>query len=822
MPTKVQIILEGKDNASDDIKRVRSSLGDLNKTPLSGITASLTKLGSIVGTGLVIGAGAAAAAFTKFAYDGFNAAADLEQQMSGIAAVLGKTAAEVAPLNDLIQDLALNPNLTVNTQEAADAIQMLARNGLDMDTIMAGAAESVVALANATGGEFAQSADVMTDAMKQFGIEASDLGVVVDGINGVVNNSKFAMNDMALALAQGGGVASDAGVEFDDFATTIAAISPLFSSGSDAGTSFKTFLNSLSPSTKTAKAAMQELGLWTEETGSAFYDASGNLRDMNEIAGILNSSLSGLTEEQRSNALETIFGTDAMRAAAGVAGFTSEEFTALSDKVNTTGSAFASASTRMDNFRGDMDIFQGVVESLSIKLGQELLPVMRPVIQAFTDFATIYGPPAIDFVVDFAGAVSSLIGNLTSGMPMIDVANLAIKDFGRAFGMSSDDIREARGVLETVLDTFGDIGDMIAEGDIEGLFELFMDGLSAAADMIGEALQPVADAFTDWFNSIDWQYYGTLMIQRMFEFAGDVMSFIGEAMSNLFTAVVEWFNSVDWASVGAIMWEAIKTYLTGVFAVGGAIVGVLATLFTAVSTWFTEQDWPALATALWDAFTAALTGFFGGIGEDIAPLYDSFVEWANNADWAGMAEGVVNAIVDGLIALWDMAIVFEEWRLDMYAKAGETDWSAIGESIIDAIKVAAGAAIMLANPLLAMQWLEGLLSEVTGIDFGSIGAQIVEGIAAGVSSAANAIQAALMAKAQEAWSAVTSWFNGLGGGGGAPAGAPAGAGAGAAGDAMPGGNRGMQVTNNIIYNVTARNFDPARERLSVLAQYGGI
>lgn len=74
------------------------------------------------------------------------------------------------------------------------------------------------------------------------------------------------------------------GVEFKDFTTSIAAIAPLFASGSDAGTSYKVFLQSLVPKSKSAAEAMERLGL-------EFFDAQGNMKDMGEISSMLNAKL---------------------------------------------------------------------------------------------------------------------------------------------------------------------------------------------------------------------------------------------------------------------------------------------------------------------------------------------------------------------------------------------------------------------------------------------------------------------------------------------------------------------------------------------------
>ena len=167
------------------------------------------KVGMAAVTGIVAaGAVAASAAIAKVAFDGVKAAIDMEEQMSGIAAIFSTTVDEIKPLGTLIKELGLNPNLKVNATEAADAIEMLGKNGLTMAEILDGAAESTVLLANSTGADFSVAANIGTDAMALFNIEADNMIEAVDGITSVTVNSKFDINDYALALAQGGGVAA--------------------------------------------------------------------------------------------------------------------------------------------------------------------------------------------------------------------------------------------------------------------------------------------------------------------------------------------------------------------------------------------------------------------------------------------------------------------------------------------------------------------------------------------------------------------------------------------------------------------------------------
>ena len=52
-----------------------------------------------------------------------------------------------------------------------------------------------------------------------------------------------------------------------------------------------------------------------QELGINAYDAQGKFIGLSGLAGVLKDKLSGLSQEQRNQALATIFGTDAIRAA---------------------------------------------------------------------------------------------------------------------------------------------------------------------------------------------------------------------------------------------------------------------------------------------------------------------------------------------------------------------------------------------------------------------------------------------------------------------------------------------------------------------------
>jgi len=139
MSSKLDILITASNEASGPINQIKKSLGGLGT--VAGTTIAAAGAASI----------AAVAGITAVVADGVGKAAEMEQRVADIASVMGKSADEVQPLSNLISQLGIDPKLKVDATEAADAIEMLARNGVSMQEILDGAARSTVLLANATG-----------------------------------------------------------------------------------------------------------------------------------------------------------------------------------------------------------------------------------------------------------------------------------------------------------------------------------------------------------------------------------------------------------------------------------------------------------------------------------------------------------------------------------------------------------------------------------------------------------------------------------------------------------------------------------------------
>ncbi|OUB10918.1 phage tail tape measure protein [Bacillus thuringiensis serovar shandongiensis] len=128
-----------------------------------------------------------------------------------------------------------------------------------------------------------------------------------------------------------------------------------------------------------AEKAFQKLTFSTGIMTNAFFDSNGNLKEMSDIADILQMTMQGLTAEQRQSYMYTLFGSDAIRAANilykeganGVKNMYSEM-----SKVT----ALEVAETKMNTTKGKIEELSGAVDTLKKSFGDALLPILIDVV----------------------------------------------------------------------------------------------------------------------------------------------------------------------------------------------------------------------------------------------------------------------------------------------------------------------------------------------------------------------------------------------------------------------------------------------------------
>lgn len=436
-----------------------------------------------------------------------KSAADFESQISGIAAVSGATGAELDSIRS--KALQLGKDTQFSASESAAAMEELIKAGIPIKAVLEGAADGAVALAAAGGVAIPEAATLASNAMNAFGIEAKDLGGVVDTIAGAANASAIDVGEFGQSLQQVGAVANLAGLSFDDTAVAIAELGNAGIKGSDAGTSLKTFLQNLIPVTDKEKGLMQELGIIAVDTGTAmktlatkgikpastsfndiiasiekyneanggakvgtakagkealayaqklgvvrnqFFDAQGNTKKLADIQQVLANSLKGMSKEQKLATLQTLFGSDAIRAAAVLADNGAAGYEKLAGAIGKTTAADVAAK-RMDNLKGQMEQLKGSLETAGIVIGTILLPAVRAVVVFFTNLLNKFlelSPTTQKIIMAMLGLVAAVAIGILAFIKIMGV----IKQFKAAM-MLLQTMSKLSGLMKFIFGPWG-------------------------------------------------------------------------------------------------------------------------------------------------------------------------------------------------------------------------------------------------------------------------------------------------------------------------------------------------------------------------------
>ncbi|MFB3160431.1 phage tail tape measure protein [Neobacillus sp. 179-J 1A1 HS] len=351
--------------------RMRDVRGQMAQTSRSAQRVS-KDIGGIQTAALTVGSAVAAGIGAAV-----KTAADFEKKMSDIKSVSGATASEMQALSELAKEA--GRSTAFSATEAAAGIEELIKAGLTVEQIMGGGLKGALDLASAGNLQLADAAEIASTALNAF---RDDHLSVVDAANllaGAANASATDVSELKFGLSAVSAVASGAGMSFEDTATALATFAQNGLKGSDAGTSLKTMLMNLSPSTKEATELFQQLGIITEDGANQFYDAEGKLKSLSDVTDVLRKALEKLNPKERGDALKQMFGSDAVRAGSILFKEGAEGVERMAEAMSKI-TAAETAATKLDNLHGSVEELKGSLETLGIEIGEDFLPLL-------TDFA---------------------------------------------------------------------------------------------------------------------------------------------------------------------------------------------------------------------------------------------------------------------------------------------------------------------------------------------------------------------------------------------------------------------------------------------------
>jgi len=693
---------DGLQNFAKDAERAASSFS-------SGFSRIVTGALHEVGAALTNFAAEGAQAMVGFVKDSIGLAGDFEAGMNKFGAVVGSSLADagmdLADFKNLF--LELGKSTAFSAAQAQEAAIALAKGGIDPLTIAGDGLTATLNLAAAAQLDLAIAADITAKQLGVWGETGVTATQVADLLAQAANASTVDVDELALGLANVGGAAKASGVSFQDLVTTMGVIAPNFSSAADAGTSLKTLLLNMVPSTKPATEAMLELGIVTADGGNKFFDAQGQFLGMENAAAVLQTSLTGLSDAQRASALETIFGSDAIRTADALARVGAEGMTAFAGEMLGVGAASSQAAAQNQGFNFAMDELKGSVETLQIILGTALLPLL-------TDFTQNVITPGINALLAFSdgflnasdkgaflseaitGWSESLASFTTTALPA------AIEGIATLVGEIGQSILDAAPMIIEQVGAWGMAFAQWAVDAIPPMLEGLGTMLGSALDAIGAALPGIVSAIATWTDAfVSWAIEAAPALLREL---GPMVVAVGSWIAERAPAIAAQLGA--WA-IAFVQWvgPTIGTLLTNLASLGADLLSwivqysptIASTLLQwsiAFYQWILTEAWPAMVTSfgtLAGNLLAWIVAEGPGIAAEILSWSVAMTEWV-----------LTDALPNLLSALGEFASGLLSMIGDMAGDAASAAAS-VGQAIVDgianAISSAASAVISAARQL---------------------------------------------------------------------------------------------------------------------------
>lgn len=590
----------------------------------------ITDLGRSMTLGLTVPIVAAGGAAT-------SVAAGFDDAMSQVQGALGGASTDMDGLRDLA--LQLGADTVFSATESAQAMVELAKGGLTEAQIKGGALAASMDLAAAGQLNLADAAATTVQMMGSFGLGAGDATRIANALAGAANASSADVSDLTQAMSQCSAQAALAGWSLEDTAAALALFADHGVKGSDAGTSLKTMLQRLAAPTDQAAEAIAAYGL-------NIRDSNGKMKDISGIADELTGKLGGLSDAERDAALQTIFGSDASRAAAILMQSGSEGLAKYIAATNDATAAETMANAQKGELSWALENMGGAIESASIAFGTALAPAITAVAGVIGNVAEAFaslpagvqtGIAVVLALVAALGPLLMVIGSVVAALPAIS------EGFAVLGGALAIPLAPAAAVVAAIAAIAAAI--YAAWTTSETFRAAVMAGVDAISSKVQEIcafLAPYVQAFLDQIVStvqVAMDTLGpiigavlTVIVSTVVPILTSIMDTVAQVLAVILATVTNVMAAVStviqgaWTLIQGIFQTVLGVILAvttgdftmlqqGVSNILNGLAGIVSGVLQGIASVFSGQ-WNAIravVTGVCNAVSGAVSGAFNGI-----------------------------------------------------------------------------------------------------------------------------------------------------------------------------------------------------------------
>ena len=608
------------------------------KLNTDGIKNGLSNVGSVASKALGLttkAVGSVSAGLSAGAIASVKFGSNFEAAMSGVAATMGMTSAEINSGSadyERLEQAAKDAGATTkfSASQAAEALNYMALAGYDVDESIA-TLPTVLNLAAAGGMDLATASDMVTDSMSALGDMAGTADSFVDKMAKTSQKSNTSVTQLGEAILTVGGTAKSMAGGVDEMNTVLGILADNGIKGAEGGTALRNMILSLSAPTDTASAKMEELGL-------SVFDAEGKMRPMNDIFNDLNGILSTMTEGEQTQVLNTIFNKVDLKSVNALLANSGERFDELSGYIaDCDGAAANMADTMNNNLQGSVTILQSALEGLGISVYEQMEEPLKEAVKVGNGYIDELSAALKENGPD--GLVAAL------GQILADIALRAAEFAPQLIELAVQLIKElAQGIIDNLpelIEAAGKIADAILDGigDLCPALDPIIDAIKTLADNM-DTLTPIVVSLTAAF--VAWK---------------------------VAISIVELINSVKAAMEGLTLAEKATelaqkllnaTMLANPFVLIVTLIAGLVAAF--IYFWNTSESfrqfwidlWENIKTFCSDAINAIISFFTESIPNGIESLKKSFAQWRDDMrehlelvkmEWTEKIQETIDAVV---------------------------------------------------------------------------------------------------------------------------------------------------------------------------------
>lgn len=311
----------------------------------------------------------------------FRTAAQFEESMAKVAAVSGATGSQFKQLQQLALDLGKTTVFTAS--EVAGLEESFARLGFTTGEIV-NATEATLNLAQASGTDLANAADVAGSTLRAFGLDATETGRVTDVMASSFSSTALDVDSFQEAMKTVAPVAASAGLSVEQTTALLGSLANSGIRGSRAGTALRRIIS---------------------ELGTTSGDVAGEIERLAAQGLDLADAKDEVGRNAQSALLILAKGTE-----------TTKELTQTFKDAE--GSAKAMADVMNDTAAGSMKRMQSAVEGAQIALGTALAPTVEAMAGSVARLAERFSnlSESTQKTIATLGIFAAGVGPVTSGL----------------------------------------------------------------------------------------------------------------------------------------------------------------------------------------------------------------------------------------------------------------------------------------------------------------------------------------------------------------------------------------------------------------------